>query len=295
MKKLIPYIGKGFLCAYFLFGLVHLANGEENSAQIIQQKSSSELVFSVEELEVFENGPTLPDVLILSIEVANHSATRKFDLTNIPGFSLHDNFDNHYRQVLKPTSYREATYYPNAHYPSLYPGETFRMVLFFEPPVRGWTELNLLVDANALRVPDQIVLTIPAVEVESRVPDVGDQKSAQPRLAIVHPLDGGKVNPGETIFMKLEVNFRDSPPESIVIFAPHYTYEDFNVVLEYDLRIPDDQPAGHFTVLVLAKWPVSPFAYETESLSITLQVQDPAEACLQDCLEKGLSLSSAAF
>ena len=103
-------------------------------------------------------------------------------------------------------------------------------------------------------------------------------------LKILQPHQNTHVKPGEVVFIEISVQNDVVPPDDIYVISPNYILEDKGHHYRYDLKIPELQQVGPFTILILARWREEKET-QVASQSLTLHVIDPTKDCLVNCLK----------
>lgn len=218
-------------------------------------------------------------LLTVDFEMTNISGTRKLDYGRPFEFMLKDEFGNIYRRMPAPEDFSGEVFEPGPHFPSIYPGENVRQKLFFERPVEASRKLFLTIEPGMKDAPPVVELALPPVRSvlpalsKGRMPTEDD-------LRIVTLWPGLEVRPGESVPFRIILSGDLLPPEKIFVFLPRTVYEDEDLIYQYQVAIPDDQPPGMLTIVVVAKWG-GILEGATVSKSFTLDVREKTETSLQ--------------
>ena len=227
--------------------------------------------------------------LAITLEVINHTKTKKISLQEEFQYELTDEFGNTYRLLSVPDHYERPIFFPNKHFPSIYPEEIFSETIFFEVPIEKSETLFLKFDATPLGISNAIQLSLPCFKIgekeKSVVQELQSRNPIDNDLAIILPKNGAAVMPGEIVPLRIKLPADIDPPDRIYILSPDYLFEDTNLSSRYDLRIPPLQKLGPFIVVVMAMWNNDPKEIVI-SKSFTLKVVDPAKACMGECMNK---------
>jgi len=217
----------------------------------------------------------------------NRDETRKIDLVQGFNFFLEDEHGNVYRPLGRPSDYEGATIDCSRNFPSLYPGERYAEVLFFEAPIAKCRYLILSVDANSIGYTSPVEIEIPIDRVKDLRCDCSrpDAPAQEPkRLSIISPREGKTVNPGETIAVRVQVTGRAHALNKLVILSPTDVLEDSSLAYGYRVTVPSDHPKGSFTVIVIGQW-LEDGEETLLSDLVTLEVVDPSEKCVENCVK----------
>jgi len=276
-------------------------NSSENSssADMIASQELGSLVFSVSESKIGEwiSGLTKKpsfginigsqiyekrSMIAVKFVFKNNDQTRKIDLGEGFKYELQDEFHNQYRSYDRPKNYFGSVKSTPRHFPSIYPGETFQEVVFFENPINKSTALTFSVNAANIGIEKEVALTIPSDKIIFPKSEIEGMDSSSVSLRIISSTRGGTVVPGDRLYVRVRVSGADRPPDRIFIVSPIFALEDDKPAYTYQLNIPKDQPAGGLTIIAIAKW-VEGGEEILTSESITFEVIDPNEACAKNC------------
>ena len=224
--------------------------------------------FFIKNMEIFltnsqsfsaEGMPRMP-VLAIRYRLVNNNPTKKINLDEPLKFMLSDEFQNQYRSVPSPSDYVEPlAKYPSS-FPSLYPGEKFEEVIFFEAPISESRALFLRVNADNLGMENDFIVKIPTQRIE-HIEKVALVKNPKPKkvdipigpIKITSPENGLTVAPGEFIHIQVKIPEHTKKPDRLFVIIPAYVLEDHQMAFEYDIKIPENEK-GNFAITVVGKW-----------------------------------------
>ncbi len=248
------------------------------------QNGASFILKSAEIILTGVDASTPVPVLILGYDISNQNETRKMSLEMPFTFVLEDEFKNIYRSLDKPVEYEGPVSAQEPHFPSLYPGQNFSEMVFFEAPIAESRTLFLTVSNETLGM-DQFVVKLPVKKIsglqEWRAIEDGpvqEEEAAVPvpigPIEIVAPINGATVAPGESVHIAIRVPDDTVKPDRVYVVVPTYILEDRQLAFEYDLKIPEDG-TGLFAITVIGKWDTQQ-GEEVLSDSIVLNIGVPA-------------------
>ena len=220
------------------------------------------------------------EMIAVTYELFNHNPTRKINFNEGLRFRLLDEFNNEYRQLGRPMDYDRPVRFAPAHFPSIYPDETFKETIFFEAPIKRSRTLTLLADKkNDYRnLPMEIPIPVDKIMVYDNKTQQFAVSDRFPGIKIVIPSNNTPVQPNEIINMHVLVHGVKAP-DSLVVVAFNTTFEDYHPGKNnvYDLRIPADQTSGPLSVSIIGRW-VGPEGQDDLVLSdnIVLNVVTPS-------------------
>lgn len=202
--------------------------------------SSGGLEFSVANVSIITPDDGTSPYLTLDFQIYNATETRKIDLTEILKFSLTDEFNNKYSRI-REFPEDSSTKYSSQ---SIYPKKNFIKQLAFELPVARAVKAELQFDGSSLGIEEPVVVSFSL----PRSQNVMAVKITDPQTETV-------VEQGALIHLDVMVS-GPRLPDSIVIDAFHWTYEDQAPSMEniYDLNVPSDFDVGPQNVNVIVKW-----------------------------------------
>lgn len=264
------------------------------------------LVFEIKEAEIYLRGSgleafhdleessfddTFPSAcLAIRYHILNENQTKKLSMEERVDFSLQDEYDNNYSLLTKPDDYPKLTKSYEAGFPSLYPGQSFEEVIFFEAPILESRFLFLTIKAKGLGLNDDVIVKIPTQGIvgfdqlmvskkedkhsEERKPETETPKIGP--LKIVSPAPGAAFTPGEVVHIEVKIPEDSAAPNHLYVVVPTYILEDHQLAFQYDLRIPQDT-MGSLAVIVIGHWE-TPQGEEILSDSIVLNIGVPALA-----------------
>ncbi len=207
------------------------------------------------------NGGT---ALYLRTILHNNSPTIKIDITGDPSMTLTDNFNNAYR-VIRTAAADKDHQIPR----SLYPGGSFAVHSWFEPPVEGATELTV-----TLTLPGPVEPVVGhAVLPASQIPRATAIPDADFDFFIETPQRGAAVRAGSQIAIRIiPVDFA-AFPDKIHILAFNYVLTDDQAIGNYEIRIPADVPSGtEVPVVIMVEWETEGQEPRIRSKTISLRV-----------------------
>ena len=205
----------------------------------------------------FEKIKKIP-ALVINLDLSNKTKIKKFKLDKTYEFFLQDEYGNEYRQITTPFDYDFPIYYPNTHYPSLYPGESYRMTIFFEPPIRSSKILTLLVKEVASDVTgtmSPVSVFLPTLKIKN-IKTIRQEVKHTPTyddlsFYVINPRE--KYNPGDIVKVRVHFSKNILKPDRVFIITANHNLEDKDQIYKYDIRIPEKTQSGEFSIVVLAR------------------------------------------
>ena len=245
----------------------------------------------------FEPDESAMPIFAVNYILINNTETKKLELAKPFDFELTDEFGNRYK-VITPHANKKNNAWPEA---SLYPGATKEGTVYFEAPVKISQTLSLTIDAANIGIPQKLKIHIPSTKIKRQmsakidlaeladITESSNEKAVNSRshgrnFYITNPAAQAQVLPGDTVHLQVQVNKNISKPGTVFIVTPFKVLEDASAALGYNIQIPENQPKGPITVVVIGKW-LNP-AEHILSDSVTFHVVDKSEQCLKDCWAK---------
>lgn len=224
-----------------------------------------------------------PNRLKIHLTLLNHSPQRKLDVSIPLEFSLTDEFNNQYHQIIPLADDPSAVKILNTNFPSFYPGEVFTQAVFFEPPVGHSQFLTLNINADGLEVDENIQLRIPRQEIQQLAEISPAPQINADGLIIRSPTPETAVAPGEKVRILTKFTQKEKPA-SITILAPPAIFTDATSAGRYDWHVPRTQRPGAFTIVVIAQWNPRGADPQIISRGVTIKIIDLKKKCLDKCL-----------
>jgi len=224
-------------------------------------------------------------MLALTLDIKNNAKNKKVDLRQSINLLLLDEFNNSYEKLATPSNYHGAPFLKNKHYPSLYPGEVFTQVIFFEAPIASSKNLFLIITLPEAENTPEVQLKIARDKIHDVTIPPKWRRPVDKDLMIMQPVEASIIKPGDIVHIEIRISQDIKKPDSIFILTPIYVLEDKSLSCQYDIKIPEEQELGNFPIGVMASWKNSEQKITTISRSVTLQISDPTQDCIDDCYQ----------
>jgi hypothetical protein len=108
--------------------------------------------------------PASPASLGITFDLINTLMTNRVDAEGNFTFSMADDIGNKYK-IVKPSGYSRQLKVLPERFPRIYPRESYRETVFFEPPSDEAKFLMFTIDASAVGISKEISIRIPAEEI----------------------------------------------------------------------------------------------------------------------------------
>jgi hypothetical protein len=113
---------------------------------------------------VSSSPPASPASFGITFNLINALMTNRVDVDGNFSFSLVDDSGNKYK-AMKPSGYPLQLKVTPERFPRIYPGESYRETVFFEPPSDEMKYLLFTINATSVGIKKEISVKIPADEV----------------------------------------------------------------------------------------------------------------------------------
>ena len=296
--KPFPHFDKNTIFRYLVVAILTLLTladagySDQDCPQILlQRKHVSGLTFQICQADLINNaecakqkseGETCPPAALgIVVRIINQSDTRKMELDGPMRYDLEDNFQNVYNILEAKRIYgQERQTADGTAITSLYPGDFILDQIYFEAPIAAFKSLTLSLNASSAGI-DSPVITLPIYKEMIQYPNqvLPPINPYMTVIDIVSPKQDIEVKPGDVVPLQIKLNERFSRPDTLLIIAPNYTFEDVTRIYKYNVRIPDDWPPGRpYQIAIIAKWGRGSDE-RVASESVTLKVIDPRPCC----------------